>query len=290
MIASNFSRLENQPVIKDILIKLERDKEQDRVLDYGISVAETCDAHLAGIAFGDLAGIPNYAMPGLSSDIIAEMLAESEKFARTAIERFEAAAKRSLISVEHHLVMRSEFGPAEAFSAKARRYDLSIIQQSDEDGPNNDALIEAALFDSGRPVIVVPFIQRDGIKLNRVVVCWDGSRAAARAVNDALPLLRKAKAVEILIVANEKTKRPQREIRGIEIANHLARHNVKVELEILPAADIDVADAILSHISDTSADLLVMGGYGHSRLREFVLGGVTRDILKTMTIPAFMSH
>jgi nucleotide-binding universal stress UspA family protein len=290
MIAPNSGPLENQPVIKDIIIKLERDKDQDRVLDYGISVALACDAHLAGIAFGDLAAIPNYAAPGLSSDIIAEIAAESEKAALATIERFEAAAKRSLVSVEHHLVMRSAFGPAEAFAAKARRYDLSIIQQSSEDGPNNDALIEAALFDSGRPVIVVPYIQKDGMTLNRVVACWDGSRAAARAVNDALPLLRKAKAVEILIVANEKTKGPQREIRGIEIASHLARHGVKVELEILPAADIDVADSILSHVADTSADLLVMGGYGHSRLREFVLGGVTRDILKTMTIPAFMSH
>src|SRR5690606_34677644 len=103
----------------------------------------------------------------------------------------------------------------------------------------------------------------------------DGSRAAARAVNDALPLLRKANGVELFIVANEKTADEQ-VLRGADIARHLARHDVKVEVETTPAADVDVANVILSHVADCSASLLVMGGYGHSRLREFVLGGATR--------------
>jgi nucleotide-binding universal stress UspA family protein len=123
-----------------------------------------------------------------------------------------------------------------------------------------------------------------------VVCCWDGSRAAARAFNDALPLLAKATKVKLLIVVNEKTKSNNKEIRGVEIATHLARHDVKVEVETVPAADIDVATAILSYVADNSATLIVMGGYAHAKLREVILGGVTRDMLKSMTVPVFMSH
>jgi nucleotide-binding universal stress UspA family protein len=172
----------------------------------------------------------------------------------------------------------------------ARRFDLSVFMQSDPNGVDNDDMIETSLFESGRPLIVVPYIQKDGLKLDHVVCCWDGSRAATRAINDALPLLIKAAAVDLLIVLNDKTKSDKNEIRGAEMAKHLARHDVKVRVEAIPAADIDVANAILSHVADESATLIVMGGYGHARLREMILGGVTRDMLKSMTVPVFMSH
>jgi nucleotide-binding universal stress UspA family protein len=155
---------------------------------------------------------------------------------------------------------------------------------------DNDAMIETSLFQSGRPLIVVPYIQKDGLKLDRVVCCWDGSRAAARAFNDALPLLAKAAKADLLIVLNEKTKGNNNVIRGVEIATHLARHDVKVEIETVPAADIDVASAILSYVADSSGTLIDMGGYGHAKLREVILGGMTRDMLKSMTVPVFMSH
>jgi nucleotide-binding universal stress UspA family protein len=163
--------------------------------------------------------------------------------------------------------------------------------QSDQDnGIDNDDMIETALFDSGRPVMVVPYIQKDGLKLDHLVCCWDGSRAAARAINDALPLLEKASAVDLLIVLNEKTRSGQNEVRGAEMARHLARHNVKVGIESIPAADVDVTNTILSYVADNSGTLIVMGGYGHARLRELILGGVTHDMLESMTVPVFMSH
>jgi nucleotide-binding universal stress UspA family protein len=123
-----------------------------------------------------------------------------------------------------------------------------------------------------------------------VVCCWDGSREAARAINDGLPLLVKATAVDVLIVLNEKTNTAPNVIRGAEMAKHLARHDVKVQIETIPPADIDVCSAILSYVADISATLIVMGGYGHAKLRELILGGVTRDMLKSMTVPVFMSH
>jgi nucleotide-binding universal stress UspA family protein len=152
----------------------------------------------------------------------------------------------------------------------------------------DDLIIESALFDSGRPVIVVPYIQKQGLKLDRVLVGWDGGRNAARAIADALPFLNRAKLIDIVIVTTGRSKSD--EVPGADIGHHLARHGVKVEIQKIVAPDVDVPNAILSYAADTSADFLVMGGYGHSRLREFVLGGATRGILTSMTIPVLMSH
>jgi nucleotide-binding universal stress UspA family protein len=221
---------------------------------------------------------------------VAQMIAESEKSAMAAIERFDAAAKRSLISAEHRLLRTLGAEAPTILATLARRFDLSVFMQSEPGRVDNDDMIETALFQSGRPLIVVPYIQKDGLKLDRVVCCWDGSRAAARAFNDALPLLARANTVDLLIVLNEKTNSDNREIRGVEIATHLARHDVKVQLQTVPAADIDVTNAILSYVADNSGTLIVMGGYGHARLREVILGGVTREMLKSMTVPVFMSH
>jgi nucleotide-binding universal stress UspA family protein len=162
--------------------------------------------------------------------------------------------------------------------------------QSEPNDVDNDDMIETSLFQSGRPLIVVPYIQKEGLELDHVVCCWDGSRAAARAINDALPLLAKATTVDLLIVLNEKTNSARNEIRGAEMAKHLARHDVKVQIVTVPAPDIDVTNAILSYVADISGTLIVMGGYGQAKLLEIILGGVTRDMLKTMTGPVFMSH
>jgi nucleotide-binding universal stress UspA family protein len=137
-------------------------------------------------------------------------------------------------------------------------------------------------------VIFVPYIFKGAAQLDRVMVCWDGSRAATRAVADSLPLLGKAKQVEIVIVASGRPKSD--EVPGADLAQHLARHGLKVDVKRITSPDIDVPSTILSYAADSSADLIVMGGYGHSRLREFVLGGVTRSLLESMTVPVLMSH
>jgi nucleotide-binding universal stress UspA family protein len=277
-------------MIKDIIVNLERRIGRDPARDFAISVAETFDAHVAGVAFAYTPDFPGYGMLQIPPDILAQMVAESEKTALAAIERFDAAARRSLVSAEHRLIKAVGAAAPAILSTLARRFDLSVFMQSEPNGVNNDDMIETSLFQSGRPLIVVPYIQKEGLKLDRVVCCWDGSRAAARAFNDALPLLAKAAKADLLIVLNEKTKGNNNVIRGVEIATHLARHDVKVEIETVPAADIDVASAILSNVADSSGTLIVMGGYGHAKLREVILGGVTRDILKSMTVPVFMSH
>jgi len=149
-------------------------------------------------------------------------------------------------------------------------------------------IVEGALFGSGRPVVVVPYILKAPLKLDRVMVCWDASRNAARAVADAMPFLARAKAVDIVIVASERPKSDA--IPGAAIGQHLARHGLNVEVKRIVATGADVASTILSHAADSAADFIVMGGYGHSRLREFIWGGATRGILGAMTVPVLMSH
>jgi nucleotide-binding universal stress UspA family protein len=277
-------------MIKDIIVHLEHRIARDPARDFAVTIAETFDAHVAGVAFAYTPDFPGYVMLETPPDILAQMMAESEKAALAAIERFDAAARRSLISAEHRLLKAIGASAPVVLSRLARRYDLSVFMQSEPNGVDNDDMIEASLFDSGRPLIVVPYIQKEGLKLDHVVCCWDGSRAAARAINDGLPLLAKATTVDLLIVVNEKTNSAQNEIRGAEMAKHLARHDVKVQIVTIPAADIDVANAILSYVADISGTLIVMGGYGHPKLREVILGGVTRDMLKSMTVPVVMSH
>lgn len=277
-------------MIKDIIVNLEHKITRDPARDFAISVAESFDAHVAGVAFAYAPDFPGYAMLDIPAEIVTQMIAESEKTALAAIERFEAAAKRSLVSAEHRLLRTMGATAPAILSTLARRFDLSVFMQSEPEGVDNDDMIETSLFQSGRPLIVVPYIQKDGLRLDHVVCGWDGSVAAARAINDALPLLVKAAAVDLLIALNGKTNTDPNVIRGAQIATHLARHDVKVEIHTVPAADIDVANAILSYVADSSGTLIVMGGYGHAKLREIILGGVTRDILKSMTVPVFMSH
>jgi nucleotide-binding universal stress UspA family protein len=214
---------------------------------------------------------------------------ENERLSAAALDRFNELARRNGISAEARNIEAGSSVAPDTFARIARRFDLSIVSQPRPDSSGSDTMfVEAALFGSGRPVLIIPYIQTTGLKLERVMVCWDGSRSAARATADALPLLAKAGTTEVVTVTDGSAD--EDEIPGIDLAKHLARHGIDVELKRLVRGDIDTVDVILSHAADVSADLIVMGGYGHSRLREFVLGGVTRGLLKSMTTPTLMSH
>jgi len=275
-------------MIKDIVVNLGLG-ERDHAGDFAITVADTFQAHVLGVAFAYEPIIPGTVMGGIPPEFIEAQRAESDKRARAATSRFEQAAKRAGISFESLIISASISGAADKLGRLGRRFDLVVVGQAEREKSVPDEVVdEAALFESGRPVIFVPFIQTAGLKLDRVMVCWDGSRAATRAIADALPFLRKAKQVEIVMVANGRSKSD--EIPGSDLGQHLARHGLKVEVKRITSPDIDVASTILSYAADSSADMIVMGGYGHSRLREFILGGVTRGLLESMTVPALMSH
>ncbi len=277
-------------MIKDILVNIPAGGARDSVTPFAISTAAALSAHLTGIVFQYEPIVPVMVdMYGVPPEVIESQRVQNEELAKTTREKFHAAIQGTAVSGEAHALNASADGAPGMLASMARRFDLSVVAQPEPDDTALGRLfIEAALFESGRPLLIVPYIQTAGLKLGRVMVCWDGSRSAARAVGDALPFLLRAKITEVTIVSAERTKSD--EMPGADIAHHLARHGATVEVNRITAGDIDVANTILSRAADASADLLVMGGYGHSRMREFILGGVTRGILASMTVPTLMSH
>ena len=276
-------------MIKDIALALEVSSSRDAARDYAISVATAFNAHVAAIGFAYEPMLPPIdSGSAVPFEMIDAMREENKQATTAAIARFEEAARLSAVSAESRLIEASMSGATKVFGSIARSFDLSIVGQADPNSLRDDLMVEGALFDSGRPVLVVPYIQRTGLKLDRVMACWDGSRNAARAFNDAMPLLMRAKVVDVVTINWKEDKTG--EIKGVDIAQHLARHGLKVELRRINAGNVDVPNVILSDAADRDADFIVMGGYGHSRLREFVLGGATRGILSSMTVPTLMSH
>ncbi|HET9535533.1 MAG TPA: universal stress protein [Mesorhizobium sp.] len=275
-------------MIKDILANLETNPTRDAARDYAISAASLFEARLTGVAFAYEPVNPGTIFDGIGAPVIAEYREELRAAARAARDQFKRATQQANLQSEAHVIDLGRAGVATTFGEMARNFDLSIIGQARPDSEAlTNVIIEGALFGSGRPVLVVPYIQKTGLKLDRVMVCWDGSRNAARAVADAMPLLRRAGAIEVVTI---DTVERRNEVAGASIAEHLARHGLKIELKSITDKANDVASTILNHVADSCADFVVMGGYGHSRLREFVLGGATRGMLRSMTVPTLMAH
>jgi nucleotide-binding universal stress UspA family protein len=275
-------------MIKDLIVNLGLGA-QDPAGNFAISIAEAFEAHVLGIAVSYEPVIPGTVMGGIPPEFIESQRRESDAKARTATARFEQAAKREGVAAETRILSTSISGAGDQIGHIARRFDLAVVGQPERDQATAEEVVdESVLFESGRPVIFVPYIQKTGLKLDRVMVCWDGSRPATRAIADAMPFLQKAKQVEIVMIASKGFKTD--EAPGADLAKHLARHGIDITLKRITSPDIDVASTILSYTADTSTDFIVMGGYGHSRLREFILGGATNGILQSMTVPVLMSH
>jgi len=276
-------------MIKDIIVNLSVTKNGGVVGNYAASAAAALQTQLTGVAFIYDPIVPMSDGGYIPPEVIETQRADNQAAAESAIKSFTAASNRVEISAEPLTLSASLAGAGDRFARMARRFDLAIVGQGQPEMSSMDQIIgETTLFESGRPMIMVPCIQKGPFKIDNVMICWDGSRAAARAVADAIPILGKSARVEIVIITNEPGK--QYDIEGADIGQHLARHGLKVNVHRLPGGGIDVADALLSYAADSSADFMVMGGYGHSRLREFVLGGVTRSIFQSMTVPVLLSH
>jgi nucleotide-binding universal stress UspA family protein len=274
-------------MIKDIVVNLGAD---GRAGNYAVSTAAAFNAHVLGVAFSYQPMTPATPLGGFPPEIVETQRREATASAQRALTLFEEAARREGVAHDKLMMDKGIADAADLFTQLARRFDLAVTGQAEPNtGGAEEIVAESVLFGAGRPVILVPYIQKQGLQLDRVMVCWDGSRAAARAIGDATPLLAKAGQVTVVIVANEPGKHD--EVAGADLGRHLARHNLKVEVKRLTTSSgMDVANALLSYAADIDATFLVMGGYGHSRLREFVLGGVTRTIFSSLTVPALLSH
>jgi nucleotide-binding universal stress UspA family protein len=276
-------------MIKDIVVNLTIGVERDAAANYAVSLASIFKAHLVGVAFVYDPKVSANLIVGIPAELIDAQRSATKHLANEAVARFEELAKQAGVMTESQMIDVAPGHVGDTFGRLARSFDLSVIRQAEPNKAEQEVpIIEGALFESGRSVIVVPYVQTQGAKFNCVMVGWDGSRAAARAIGDAMPVLKRAKMIEVFTVVAGPTKNT--ELPGIDIGQHLSRHGLKVEVKRIPAEGINVPEAILSHAADISADFMVMGGYGHSRLREYVLGGATRGILASMTLPTLMSN
>lgn len=279
--------------VSDIIVHVDADDTTGsggRRCAYAIELANRLGAHLTGVVLALEPMIPPMVMGELPASVLDSQRERIMEQAQAAAAAFEKTADAAGIHFESMIVSAFESSAADTLAIALRTADLAILGQEEEgDGfPARNLLIETALFDSGRPIIVVPYVGETDAKLDNVVVAWDGSREAARAVHDALPFLQEAASIDVLIVDVGQMRGEDQP--GADLARHLARHGLEVNLKTIPSGGIDVANALLSYVADLRPDLVIMGGYGHSRLREFLVGGATRGMLKSMTAPVLMAH
>ena len=253
-----------------------------------------CAAELTARFGGQLEGlhvIPSvrfsYMADGaLSTQAVDAYLDAMRNEAREAEHKFEAGTGSAGVPCTYRSV---EGEIAECLSAAARYADLGIVGQHD-DGDERSmpaGTVESVVLAAGTPLLVVPYIGAPAGVGRRVLVAWSGTRESARAVRDALPILTAAEAVDVLGVSNGAGS-VQAAVDGACV--YLDAHGVRATPHHASAGDVEVGDLLLSRVVDLGADLLVMGAYGHSRMRELILGGVTRTLLGEMTVPVLMSH
>lgn len=297
------------PAFRDIVVVLDDSTASEVRLELAVAIAQRHDAHLTGFSalgmlmparpymqsrtYSQVETLPASQMLNWSAGSLAASPATSQQMAEKA-ERIEAAFRIRLRSS----AVRGEWQMAgdnvsETLVRQARHADLTILGQVDPTHPpppGGRQLLEDVLMTSGRPILVVPYIGRYETAGTKVLVGWNNSREAARAMSDAMPMLAKAESVIVLEATPAVRKATTDHGAGADVVRHLARHGINARASRTVIVDISAADALLSHAADMSADLLVVGGYGHSRLRELILGGVTHGLLQHMTLPVLMSH
>ena len=274
-------------MLNDISVLLPVDRPAGALIDCAASVAALFEAHLDGIACVYQALNPMIASEAAAVVLAAEYETGVEQ-ASQVLDQFEIVTRKLGIPHDAKSTFDVSYAATRTLTQMSRLYDLNIVAQPDRSNPSQtDFLSEAVLFGSGRPMLMIPYITHAPIKTDRVLICWDGGVPATRAVHDAMPFLRKAKTIDIVTV-NEKEDAS--EASSAAMIAHLARRDLAATPYRITADTPNIHNAILSLAADNNSDLLVMGGYGHSRLREFILGGTTRGMFESLTVPALISH
>ena len=274
--------------LKDVLVYVDGDPACASRVDVAAALAAQHGAHLTGLHAMSWPRLSGYLELQLSPNFLEEQQSRLEMLARQAEERFHERVRRHDIQGEWRLDSGSII---EVTVLHARYADLTVVGQGVDvvNAPYDLAFLpEAVVLGVGRPVLVVPRYGTFGTIGERVLVAWNGSREATRAVHDALPLLQRAKKVHILSIDPERDSGTR--VPSADITLHLARHGVPAVAASTLGLDIGVGDLLLSRAADLGIDLIVMGAYGHSRMREMVLGGATRHMLRNMTVPVLRSH
>lgn len=279
---------------EDVLVALTAYPEPTSVsaIDDSVALAVALGARISAISCEVRIQAPGSPLGTALLNVPAMVAAEVKKSATNAqnlLVAFQNAAEKNDVFQERILEKCLTSQVPDLLVDYARLRDLTIIPIPEADYVDR-WYAESVIFGSGRPIIILPEkrTSKDPIALDRVVVAWDFSRQSARAVADALPILKKAKHVFVVTVSNEKVIDTKQS--GVELAKYLARHGVDVVLDVVDAAGRSIGEVLEAHVARRNGDLLVMGAYGHSRFREFVLGGATRSMLDRPPVPVFLSH
>ena len=275
---------------KTILLHVEAGEHGLRRAQHAIDLARRFDAHLVALAVTPPLAIPGRAHPEVVVRMLTERWEQDKAQASEAVAAFaQRAQAQGVAGVESRAVVGE---PERVLCLHARYADLVILGQAhaDSDAVLARGSIEQIVLGAGRPALIVPYAGVQAAIGRRVLVAWNASREATRALTDALPLLAGSAAVEILTVNAEPQPGGHGALPGADIALYLARHGVRANVHPTYGEDIAVGEWLLSRAADFGSDLIVMGAYGHSRLRETVLGGATRTMLDSMTVPVLMAH
>ncbi|WP_349359488.1 universal stress protein [Stappia sp.] len=273
--------------IKDITTLVDLSGKQ-KTAQVALELGTRTGAHVTGLTVAFEPVVPGFIAAPMPPDYVEIARNQALKAAKESGEVFTEMARKAGASAEVRTAELITGGSTEPVLVHCRLTDLVVIGQENPDDPEpmREMLIESVLFEAGVPVLVVPYIG-GGLPMKNVMVAWDGSPTASRAVHAALPMLQMAEKVTVMIVETGKAAAGQ---PGADIATYLARHGLNVTIDVVPRPQSGVADAILNYVSDNGIDMIAMGGYGHSRMREFLFGGATRDILAAMTVPVLMAH
>ena len=284
---NSLPKLPSTGCFKEILAHVPSDERAAAgVIGSAVSVANLFTAHIDAVAVVDhLDGRFGSRDVHASAFQTIAAFEDTAGAAARALLQFEIAAQQAGLSYGKRLIADSTDTVERMLVRASRLYDISIIAQPDLATAGN-AQPQAMLFDSGRPVILIPRAHRAGITLDHVGVCWDGGRSAARALHDAMPLLEIAGCIDIIAI-NEVDAYPESSAEAL--ASHLATRRLNIHLRQPKSGQLSIYRAIMAVATESGSKLLVMGGYGHSKAGRFVLGAVTRDALKEMSIPTLMS-
>ena len=284
-------------MFKDILVPYVNAGSEQAPAAAAMALAEAFDAHVAMLVTIDVPPPMPSDWGAMAYDIYARLHEEARKRADERVEVLRGKFAHSVVPFDIRTAEAVSLHPQNAAALQARYADLTVLPAMSRDGTDNMFVhdyFHDILRHSGRPVLVVPEGHTATLPPKRAVIAWKPTREASRAVADAMPLLHKADAVDVLVIDPAVGESAHGGGHGCEpgadIAVHLARHGLRVEVVTRPRMNFSVAYAVLDYARMVGADLIVAGGYGHSRLREAMLGGTTRELLQTTHLPVLFSH
>ena len=274
---------------KTILVHSDAGKRCAARVEISIRLAQQFDAHLIALNALTMIDLPDYVLEGVGGVSIIELqkryAVEQAGHAKTIFSKVLAAS--GLAKAEWRT---TDLDAVDAVTLHGRYADLIVLGQPwpEDNAGVSGGFAEHVVLEAGRPVLMIPYAGNFATIGKRILFGWNASREATRAVTDAMPFLQQAEVVQVIVINPEAGKHGA--IPGSDIALFLARHGVRVEVHQDNANESDVGDEMLSRATDFGADLIVMGGYGHTRFRELLMGGATRTLIDTMMVPVLLSH